>query len=65
MGIKPELLLKRIDKLESEIKLLKRRQELLEDSLASFKDIKAALEGIEDLRKGRVIPLSKIEKEFA
>ncbi len=62
--IKPEFLIKRIEKLEREVKKLERRQKLLEESLPSLEDLKALIKAEEDLKKGRVVPLSKIEKEL-
>ena len=62
--IGPKFLIERLKKLEREVKSLEKRQELLEESLPSFEDLKALIEAEEDLKKGRAIPLSKIEKEI-
>jgi len=51
--IGPEILIERLE----------RRQELLEESLPSLEDLKALIEAEEDLKKGRVVSLSKIEKD--
>jgi len=62
--IGPELLIERIEKLEKEVEKLEIRQELLEEFLPSLEDLKALIEAEEDLKKGRVVPLSKIEEEL-
>ena len=62
--IGPEFFIERLERLEKEIKSLERRQELLEESLPSLEDLKALIEAEEDLKKGRVVPLSKIEEEI-
>jgi len=60
----PKLFMERIERLEREVKKLERRQKLLEESLPSLEDLKALIEAEEDLKKGRVVPLSKIEEEL-
>ena len=60
----PKLLIERIKKLERKVEKLERRQELLEESLPSLEDLKALIEAEEDLKEGRVVPLSKIEEEL-
>ena len=62
--IGPELLIVRIEKLEKEVEKLEIRQELLEEFLPSLEDLKALIEAEEDLKEGRVVPLSKIEEEL-
>ena len=60
----PKLLIKRIEKLERKVEKLERRQKLLEESLPSLEDLKALTEAEEDLEKGKVVHLSKIEEEL-
>ena len=62
--IGPEFFMEKLEKLEREVKSLERRQELLEESLPSLEDLKALIEAEEDLKRGRVVPLSKIEEEL-
>ena len=61
--IGPEFFMEKLERLEREVKSLERRQELLEESLPSLEDLKALIEAEEDLKKGRVVSLSKIEKD--
>jgi len=50
--------------LERKVEKLERRQKLLEESLPSLEDLKALTEAEEDLEKGKVVHLSKIEEEL-
>jgi len=62
--IEPEFFMEKLERLEREVKKLERRQELLEESFPSLEDLKALIEAEEDLKEGRVVPLSKIEEEL-
>ena len=62
--VKQAFIIERLERLEREIKKLERRQELLEESLPSLEDLKALLEAEEDLKKGKLVPLSKVEDEL-
>jgi len=51
MKIKPELLLEKLEKLESRLAKLEQRQMYLEDAMLSLEDLKALAEAEEALKK--------------
>jgi len=56
--------LERIEKLEKQVRKLEARQKIMEEFLPTYEDIKALIEAEKDLKKGKIVPLEKIEKEM-
>ena len=55
----------KVRKLELRVKKLEKRIDLVEDSFLSLEDMKAILQAEDDVKSGRLVPLSKIKSELA